>query len=89
MLVLLTPLCRARLGRSTLSGTLTDPDGARIPGATVTATQSATGLERKTETSAQGTYALDSLPSGSYTIVFVQPGFSRARFEQVARGQRG
>lgn len=83
ILVLLPSLGQAQLDRSSLNGTVTDPDGRRIAGAAVTAIHAATGLERKTETSPQGTYAFDGLPVGIYTVVFRKPGFSDFRFEQV------
>lgn len=81
---LLLPLSGfAQLDRSALQGTVTDPKGARIPGAAVKVTQLETGLERSTETSSQGTYALDGLPVGRYTVRFARPGFSELRFERV------
>lgn len=72
-----------QLDRSSLNGTVTDPNGARVPGAQVTAIHSATGLTRKTETSSQGAYAFDGLAIGRYTIVFSKPGFAELRVEQV------
>ena len=46
-MALLTSVAIAQVDRSSLGGTVTDPSGGRIPGATVTAVQSATGLERR------------------------------------------
>jgi hypothetical protein len=86
IVAVLSSLATAQVDRSSLGGTVTDPSGDRIPGAVVTAIQPATGLERKAETSSQGTYMLDSLPIGRYTITFSKPGFSQARFEQVELG---
>jgi hypothetical protein len=76
----------AQLDRSALAGTVTDPKGARIAGALVTAVQQQTGLERKTKTSSEGTYALDGLPVGRYTVTFTKPGFADVRIEQVNQG---
>ena len=86
IVAVLSSLATAQVDRSFLGGTVTDPNGDRIPGAMVTAVQPATGLERKTETSSQGTYMLDSLPIGRYDVTFSKPGFSQARFEQVELG---
>jgi len=86
IVAVLSWVATAQVDRSSLGGTVTDPSGGRISGATVTAIQSATGLERKTETSSQGTYMLDSLPIGRYDVTFSKPGFSQARFEQVVLG---
>ncbi len=77
---LLPSIAVAQLDRSALNGTVTDQEGARIPAALVQAVQLETGLERKTETSSQGTYALGGLPVGRYSVVFSKPGFAeRAR----------
>jgi hypothetical protein len=59
-----------------VSGTVTDSSGARIPGASVTATNIDTGLSRKTVSNDSGTYVLDILPPGRYKIIFHKPGFS-------------
>jgi hypothetical protein len=75
-------LC-AQVDRSSLTGSVTDQQGNRVPQAEVRAIQAATGLERTTVTSSQGTYVLDSLPIGSYTVVFGKTGFSDLRVERV------
>jgi hypothetical protein len=79
----LTAAMHAQFVRSSLKGTVIDSTGAGVPGATVTAVHEATGLERKTETSSQGTYTLDGLALGRYSIVFRKPGFSETRVTQV------
>ncbi len=86
IVAVLSWLATAQVDRSSLGGPVTDPSGGRIPGATVTAIQPATGLERKAVTSSHGTYVLDSLPIGRYTVTFSKPGFSQVRFEQVEQG---
>src|SRR5579862_9590490 len=83
---LLPSIALAQLDRSALNGTVTDPNGARIPGAVVQAVQVGTGLERQTVTSSEGTYALDGLPLGRYTVLFSKPGFAELQFEQVDQG---
>lgn len=80
---LLTSHLTAQLDRSSLNGTVTDPDGSRIPGAAVRATHSGTGFERLTLTSSQGSYSFDSLPIGSYTVIFTCRGFSEVRLDAV------
>ncbi len=61
--------------RGTILGTVTDPSGAVVAGATVKARNEATGLERTTTTSADGSYALPELPIGTYTLSVSQSGF--------------
>jgi hypothetical protein len=75
-----------QVDRSSVSGVVTDPKGGRIPQALVKAVQQGTGLERKTETSSQGTYELDGLPVGRYIVTFSKPGFAEVRVEQVDQG---
>jgi hypothetical protein len=65
----------AQTFRGTILGTVTDPSGAVLAGATVTVKNVGTGLERTTETSADGSYALPELPIGTYTVMITQSGF--------------
>lgn len=65
----------AQTFRGTILGTVTDPSGAVLPGATVTVKNVGTGLERTTETSADGSYALPELPIGTYTVTVTLTGF--------------
>ncbi len=59
----------------TLNGTIQDQTGAVVPGATVTATDIATGVATKTTTTSSGAYTLPYLPYGTYTITATAPGF--------------
>ncbi len=65
----------AQTFRGTILGTVTDPSGAVIAGAKVTAKNAGTGLERTTDTSADGSYSVPELPIGTYTVTVTQPGF--------------
>ena len=65
----------AQTFRGTILGTVTDPSGAVIAGAKVTVKNVGTGLERTTETSADGSYSLPELPIGTYTVTVSQAGF--------------
>ncbi len=65
----------AQTFRGTILGTVTDPSGAVVAGAKVTVKNVATGLERSTETSADGSYALPELPIGTYTVTISGPNF--------------
>ncbi|HEV2199592.1 MAG TPA: carboxypeptidase regulatory-like domain-containing protein [Bryobacteraceae bacterium] len=58
-----------------VSGVLTDPSGAVIPGATIIAVNPATGLQNKTTTDEKGFYAFPSLPIGRYDLSAEAPGF--------------
>ncbi|HEY3458618.1 MAG TPA: TonB-dependent receptor [Bryobacteraceae bacterium] len=67
----------------TLNGTITDPAGAVVPGATVVAKHNATGVESKTTSTSSGTYTLPYLPAGTYTIRVNAPGFQTSTAENV------
>src|SRR5512146_3062163 len=50
-------------------GRITDEQKAGVPGATVTATNAATGMKRTAVSDAEGMYRFTALPVGSYDIV--------------------
>ena len=58
-----------------LLGTVTDPSGAVVPNATVTATSQGTGVARDTQTDASGHFVLPLLPIGTYTLKVRASGF--------------
>lgn len=70
-------------GSSTLRGTVKDPQGAIIRGATVTATNERTKDERKTTTSDDGVYVFSALAPGAYTIKVEAPGFKTTEQSHV------
>src|SRR5690348_2072305 len=65
----------AQTFRGTILGTVTDASGAVVSGAKVTVKNVATGLERTTQTSADGSYTLPELPIGTYSVTVTQSGF--------------
>jgi len=65
----------AQTFRGTILGTVTDASGAVIAGAKVTVKNTGTGLERATETSADGSYSVPELPIGTYNVTVTQAGF--------------
>jgi hypothetical protein len=66
-----------------LSGRVVDETGGALPGVTVTATNDATGLNRTVVTSSDGTYRLQSLPPGTYTVVADLSGFATVTTKNV------
>jgi len=73
--VLMVSTLAAQTFRGTILGTVTDATGAVISGAKVTVKNTATGLERTTQTSADGSYSVPELPIGPYTVSIAQTGF--------------
>ena len=78
LLLLLATASFAGTGGS-ISGTVTDPSGAAIPGATVTATNVDTGLKQTAVSDGQGFYSLLDLPIGHYELDIVAAGFRTYR----------
>ena len=61
------PVTWAGVGGS-ISGDVKDASGAAIPGASVTATNTSTGVQQATITDDHGSYSFLSLPVGRYDI---------------------
>ncbi|MCE5307728.1 MAG: carboxypeptidase regulatory-like domain-containing protein [Acidobacteriales bacterium] len=59
-----------------MSGTVTDPHGAVIPGAKVIATHEPTKRDYGTITTPAGLYVFPTLPAGPYTLTVTQHGFN-------------
>jgi outer membrane receptor protein involved in Fe transport len=74
----------AQTFRGTILGTVTDPQGAVVSGAKVTVRNINTGLERTTETSADGSYSIPELPIGTYTVTVTQSGFRTSFTTDIA-----
>src|SRR5437764_8352959 len=81
--IVIIPVLYAQGVVGTLNGTVTDPAGAVVPGATVIATHNDTGVEAKTTSTSSGTYTLPYLPAGTYTIRANAPGFQTSTAENV------
>src|SRR5881296_1627472 len=58
-----------------ISGSVRDTTGAVIPGTTVTAKHTETGLTRTVQSNEEGGYTMPQLPVGSYEITAEKPGF--------------
>src|SRR5215510_4174921 len=83
-LLLVIPLAAtAQVTTATLVGTVTDPGGSVVPGAQVTARNVDTGLTRTTTTSEAGTYRIEFLPVGKYTVEVSFTGFKKAFLNDV------
>src|ERR1700757_791429 len=65
---------------ASLSGSVSDPTGALIPGVEVTAKNTATGVASTTITNESGTYRFPSLQPGSYEATATLAGFQSQTF---------
>jgi len=73
-----TALLVGQTFRGTILGSVTDPSGAFVAGATVKVRNLATGIERATVTSGDGSYRVPELPTGTYSVTVTQTGFQTA-----------
>src|SRR5205085_3409414 len=73
----------AQLPTSTLNGTVTDPQGAAVAGAKVTAVNQATGVTRDTTTDSQGLYSFANLPPGEYSVRIESPTFAKTELKDI------
>jgi len=69
--------------RGSIVGVVTDGTGAVVPGASVSATHSATNTTLKTVTTTTGNFALPALQPGDYVLVIEAPGFKTLRRTNV------
>ena len=79
MLSLAAPVLVGQSPLGTITGTITDAQGARVPGVEVVASQVATNLTFKMTSSEDGTYSIPNLPVGQFTVTASHPGFKTFR----------
>ena len=77
------PFARAQ-AVGTITGTVTDPSGAVIAGAKVTATRVETGVVQSTVTTGSGSYTIPSLVVGTYNVVAEAQGFKSGTATGIA-----
>lgn len=73
----------AQAGRGGISGLVSDPSGAVVPHAKVTALNHATGLSQSTITTAAGLFSFVSLSPGSYEVTATLKGFESVAQDNV------
>ncbi len=77
VLLLIAPIALAQSDRGTITGTVSDATNAVIPGVSVVATNSQTGVKFETVTTESGNYTLPQLPAGVYEVSAELPGFRK------------
>ena len=73
-----------QVGNGSFTGVVTDPAGAVVPGATVDARNTATGVDYKVATTSTGNYTITDLPVGVYTITVAVTGFKTYTHSNLA-----
>ena len=71
---------RSQTTTSTIEGTVTDPNGAVVSGATVKASGASLAAERSVVTDSDGFYRLVALPAGTYKVTVSRSGFNTAAY---------
>ncbi len=77
--LLMRPSVSPAATTGSISGTLKDPSGAVIPGVSLTVTNTAQGIQRKTTSDDKGFYIFPSLPVGRYDLEAQVEGFRSAK----------
>jgi len=70
-------------GGAAIVGTVTDQQGAVLPGVTVTARQTDTAVKRTVVTDGSGRFSFPAMPVGRYEVEVTLSGFSTVRFENL------
>jgi hypothetical protein len=70
-------VAKAQEFRGTISGAVTDPTGAVVPGASVEVRETQTGTLNKTTSDSAGQYVVPFLQPGTYTITITAQGFEK------------
>jgi hypothetical protein len=82
LLVLLTPILFGQ-ATSSLGGTVTDPSGGVVPGATITIVNTQTGIQRETTSNGEGVYNLPSVLPGIYNLTAKMTGFTAVEVKNI------
>ncbi len=83
LLTAITSPVMAQTFRGSIAGTVTDSTGAAVPGAQVSAVETATGEEHKMLSTGAGEFSFADLPLGAYTITVMAPSFGTVKVDKV------
>src|SRR5687768_14273499 len=73
----------AQSDRGAITGTVTDPSGAVVSKARITATNLESGEVREAATSDEGNYTLPELKAGPWKLIIEAPGFKASSLDRV------
>jgi hypothetical protein len=83
LFLMLAPTASGQSDRGAITGTVTDPQGAVVANAKVTATNIETNEARETTSSDGGSFTLPELKAGPYKVTIESQGFKTATFDGV------
>src|SRR6266851_3545157 len=82
-LFVLAPSASAQKTSGTITGTVTDPSGAAMPGATVGVVNERTGAAREAMTNEEGSFSFPELEAGTYRLTVNKGGFKKLALKSV------
>lgn len=83
LVLLFASLALAQRDLGTITGTVTDPQGAAVPNVKITITEDATGLKYEVTTGDSGDYTRPALKPGIYTVSAEAQGFRRTAQQNI------
>jgi hypothetical protein len=75
----LSTVALAQYEQAAITGSIRDPQGHAVPGASIQVQHADTGLIRSTVSTGAGVFFLNGLPLGGYTLVALHEGFGEVR----------
>jgi hypothetical protein len=85
-ILFVSPHTFAQTSNATVGGTVSDATGALIPGVSITATNTGTGIVTTVISNEAGAYQFASLQTGTYTVSAELPGFQKQTYSEVNLG---
>src|SRR3954454_17161158 len=82
-LLLLSTIALAQRDLGTITGTVSDAQGAAVPNAKVTISEEATGVSIPTQTNDSGIYTLPTLRPGTYDVTVEASGFQKSQQKSI------
>src|SRR6476620_10757481 len=73
----------AQSSNGSISGTVMDASGGGLPGVTITAVNSGTGVTRLTTSAGSGHYEIQLLPPGTYSVSSALSGFAPVKYDKI------
>src|SRR5687768_2761699 len=83
LIFLFVSVASAQEFRGTIAGTVTDPNGAVVPGATVVVKNTQTNVDNTVTTNDEGAYTVPLVQPGTYTVSATAGGFKTSTIENV------
>jgi hypothetical protein len=83
LVMLFSTVCLAQTATTSLRGTITDPQGAVVQGASATLSDVNTGFSQTTKTDNSGYYQFLQVPPGTYTLTVAKPGFGTLKEDNL------